>query len=72
MDCFYAANADRLAFQRRLVANLDGGVKAIHVEMDDGANGFIGSHEEILHQGAALSKPPAEKNKDGDLEIAAP
>src|SRR4051794_3683352 len=30
-----AADADRLSFQGRLVANLDGGVERIHVEMDD-------------------------------------
>ena len=52
-----AAHADRLAFQRWLVAHFDRRVKAIHVEMDDGARSVAGSHENNLLQGAALSKP---------------
>ena len=49
-----AANADRLSFQRRLIAHLDRGVEAIHVEMDDGAILTVRLHQEMLPQGAAV------------------
>ena len=53
-----ATHADGLSFQRRLIAHLDRGVEAIHVEMDDGALLSLRLHQETVPQGAAVSKPP--------------
>ena len=55
-----AADADRLSFQRRLIAHLDRGVEAIHVEMDDRA---------LLVFSAS---PGNVASRSGDLQTAEP
>ena len=59
-----ATDAHRLSLQRRLIAHLDRGIEAIHVEMDDRAlfarvSAFT---REMFIQGAAVSKPPTKQN----------
>src|SRR4029077_16970795 len=52
-----ASHAHWLAAQRRSVAHLDGGIKAIHVEMDDGMSCLLILHMEISHN--ATTRPPS-------------
>ena len=50
-----ATHAHWFAAQRRSVAHLDGGIKAIHVEVNDGTSRLLILHMEISHN--ATTRP---------------
>src|SRR5262249_6999728 len=44
-----ATHADRFTTQRRAIAHLNGGIKAVHVQMDDCTCVMFAAHMEIWH-----------------------
>jgi hypothetical protein len=52
-----ATHADRLAAQRGTIAYLDRGIKAIHVEVDNGAGFRLILHSEISHDNSRMALP---------------
>src|SRR6266496_2537932 len=64
-----AAHAHRFAEQRRTVAHLDCRIKAVHVEMNDGACFRSFFHTEISHNGEKETKLRFSRSKH-PLEIA--
>jgi ketosteroid isomerase-like protein len=49
-----AANADWFAAQARLIAHFNGGVKAVHVQVDDRAARWVSLHTENVNEAGCV------------------